>query len=80
MDVNKANIDIYDKGHMHQFQPGPTHKIQQHPEKHQVLRRPPMKHLSNNHEGHPNPQKNSQEAVRLYDEKGHSFLSLKESQ
>ena len=36
-----------------------------------------MEYLSNDHKEHPDPHKNS---YKLYNEKGHTFLSLKKSQ
>ena len=45
---------------MYQFQPEPSHKIQEQQQKHQVKRYSPMEHLSNDHKDNPNQHKNSQ--------------------
>ena len=60
----------------HQFEPGPTHKTRkQH--KTVLQEYPPVKHLLNDNEDHPNLQESNHE---LRDEKEHRPLNFKGSQ
>ena len=65
----------FDEECTHQFQPEPLTKSASAAEA-PNLKYPIMEHLSNDQEDHPNKHKNS---CKLYDEKGHPLLSLKES-
>ena len=69
--------DTYDEGYIHQFQPGPTHKIQHQQQKHHIYRYPPMEHRWNDQEQHFNQHKNSH---KLCNAKSHPILGLTESQ
>ena len=77
MEMNKACPDICDVVYIHQLQLGPTQKIQEQQQKHQIKRYPPMKHLSNDHEDRPNPHENNQKVVQ---KKGTPYLEFEESQ
>ena len=69
-EINKA-WHICNLGYMLWFQSGPTHKIQQQPQKYPLMEY----HLRNYHEECLNQYEISH---KLCDEKGHYLLSLKE--
>ena len=46
MDMNEDLPDTYNEEYIHQFQPGPTHKIQYQQHKHHVYINLSMEHLS----------------------------------
>ena len=68
--------DTYDEGYIHQFQPGPTHKIQYQQQKHHIYRYPSVEHRWNDQEQHFNQHKNSH---KLCNAKSHPILGLTES-
>ena len=76
MEISVAWPDTYDRSYIHQFQPEPTHKIQEQQQKHWVERYPPTEHLLNDPEDHPNQHQNSH---KLSDEKRHPVMSFTES-